>query len=301
MGIRHPLVRLEPGASWGGHRPEGAPPGGGNLPACPGGTATAHQSVWTESPSTALASGDGPRGDTVQVTRRPHPFPGGRGSRPQEKDETAEGLGRSPWEGVSSCGRPGTQFRSAESSPAARGSLTPGEGRPEAADPSGDSSRLPRAIWAATESREADTDVRKAGGPRPTGEAARRAAGGGLPWSASHRLASCWVTALRLAPLACGPCALLSGVPAGVAAPKSRDEGGVGGALYTKQLRTGRLPSITPARMQSVLSDSLRPQGSSMGFSRQEGWSGLLCPPPGGLPDPGIEPGSLNVSCRVLS
>ena len=30
----------------------------------------------------------------------------------------------------------------------------------------------------------------------------------------------------------------------------------------------------------------------SMGFSRQEYWSGLLCPPPGDLPDPGIEPGS---------
>ena len=28
---------------------------------------------------------------------------------------------------------------------------------------------------------------------------------------------------------------------------------------------------------------------SSMGFSRQEHWSGLLCPPPGDLPDPGIE------------
>ena len=28
----------------------------------------------------------------------------------------------------------------------------------------------------------------------------------------------------------------------------------------------------------------------SMGFSRQEYWSGLLCPPPGDLPDPGIEP-----------
>ena len=29
-----------------------------------------------------------------------------------------------------------------------------------------------------------------------------------------------------------------------------------------------------------------------MGFSRQEYWSGLPCPPPGGLPDPGIEPRS---------
>ena len=31
----------------------------------------------------------------------------------------------------------------------------------------------------------------------------------------------------------------------------------------------------------------------SMGFSRQEYWSGLPCPPPGDLPDPGIEPKSL--------
>ena len=31
----------------------------------------------------------------------------------------------------------------------------------------------------------------------------------------------------------------------------------------------------------------------SMGFSRQEYWSGLPCPPPRDLPDPGIEPKSL--------
>ena len=31
----------------------------------------------------------------------------------------------------------------------------------------------------------------------------------------------------------------------------------------------------------------------SMGFFRQEYWSGLLCPPPGDLPDPEIEPMSL--------
>ena len=30
----------------------------------------------------------------------------------------------------------------------------------------------------------------------------------------------------------------------------------------------------------------------SMGFSRQEYWSGLLFPSPGDLPDPGIDPGS---------
>ena len=31
----------------------------------------------------------------------------------------------------------------------------------------------------------------------------------------------------------------------------------------------------------------------SMGFSRQEHWSGLPFPSPGDLPNPGIEPGSL--------
>ena len=30
----------------------------------------------------------------------------------------------------------------------------------------------------------------------------------------------------------------------------------------------------------------------SKGSSRQEYWSGLPCPPPGDLPNPGIEPGS---------
>ena len=31
----------------------------------------------------------------------------------------------------------------------------------------------------------------------------------------------------------------------------------------------------------------------SMGFSMQEYWSGLPCPPPEDLPDPGIKPASL--------
>ena len=35
----------------------------------------------------------------------------------------------------------------------------------------------------------------------------------------------------------------------------------------------------------------MTPHGAplSMGFSRQEYWSGLPCPPPGNLPDPGIK------------
>ena len=35
----------------------------------------------------------------------------------------------------------------------------------------------------------------------------------------------------------------------------------------------------------------------SMGFSRQESWSGLFCPSPGDLLDLGIEPVSLSISC----
>ena len=48
----------------------------------------------------------------------------------------------------------------------------------------------------------------------------------------------------------------------------------------------------------SVVSDSATPwtvarqSPLSMGFSRQEYWSGLPWPPPGDLPDPGIEPWS---------
>ena len=38
------------------------------------------------------------------------------------------------------------------------------------------------------------------------------------------------------------------------------------------------------------------PPGSSVGFSRQEYWSGLPFPPPGHLSDPGIEPASLSSS-----
>ena len=37
-----------------------------------------------------------------------------------------------------------------------------------------------------------------------------------------------------------------------------------------------------------------------MGFSRQEYWSGLPCPPPDELPDPGIEPGSPALQAESL-
>ena len=51
----------------------------------------------------------------------------------------------------------------------------------------------------------------------------------------------------------------------------------------------------------SAVSDSLQPHGPwptqtrlSMGFSRQECWSGVPYPSPGDLPDPGTEPASLH-------
>ena len=39
--------------------------------------------------------------------------------------------------------------------------------------------------------------------------------------------------------------------------------------------------------------DCSLPGSSVHGFSRQEYWSGLPCPPPGDLPEPGMEPTSL--------
>ena len=38
----------------------------------------------------------------------------------------------------------------------------------------------------------------------------------------------------------------------------------------------------------------------SMGFSRQEYWSGLLFPSPGDLPNPGIKPRSPALHCRQI-
>ena len=43
-----------------------------------------------------------------------------------------------------------------------------------------------------------------------------------------------------------------------------------------------------------------QPAPLSMGFPRQEYWSGLPFPSPGDLPDPGIEPGSLALQLHAL-
>ena len=46
---------------------------------------------------------------------------------------------------------------------------------------------------------------------------------------------------------------------------------------------------------------TVAPQAPSMGFSREEYWSGLPFPSPGDLPDPRIEPGSPAVQADALT
>ena len=53
------------------------------------------------------------------------------------------------------------------------------------------------------------------------------------------------------------------------------------------------LSCFTRARLFATLWTVAHQTPLSVGFSRQEYWSGLPCPPPGDLPDPGMEPVSL--------
>ena len=58
-------------------------------------------------------------------------------------------------------------------------------------------------------------------------------------------------------------------------------------------------PNSSALDVRSAVSDSVTPRTVarqapvSMGFCRQEYWSGLPCPPPGDLPDPEIKSASL--------
>ena len=53
------------------------------------------------------------------------------------------------------------------------------------------------------------------------------------------------------------------------------------------------MPSFNHVRLFATLWTIAHQAPLSMGFSRQECWSGLPGPPPGDLPDSGIEPTSL--------
>ena len=72
--------------------------------------------------------------------------------------------------------------------------------------------------------------------------------------------------------------------------------GGMGWQVGGRFEREGTYVCAVLYSVASVVSDSVIPltvahqAPPSMGFSRQEYWSGLPFPPPGDLPDPGIEP-----------
>ena len=63
------------------------------------------------------------------------------------------------------------------------------------------------------------------------------------------------------------------------------------------------LSRFSRVQLCATLWTAARQAPPSMGFSRQEYWSGLLCPPPGDLSNPRIQPVSLKSTCtgrRVL-
>ena len=55
----------------------------------------------------------------------------------------------------------------------------------------------------------------------------------------------------------------------------------------------GSLNQVLRVQLFATLGTVVCQVSLSMGFSRQEYWSGLPCPPPGDLPDAGIKPVSL--------
>ena len=61
--------------------------------------------------------------------------------------------------------------------------------------------------------------------------------------------------------------------------------------MYT-QMHTCVLTHFSQAQLFGTSWTTARQTPLSMGFSRKEYWSGLPCPPPGDLPNPGIKPTS---------
>ena len=80
-------------------------------------------------------------------------------------------------------------------------------------------------------------------------------------------------------------CGTLSGSGSGVSA--QREPG-----LLRLALMTPKVKSLSRVRLFATPWSAAYHAPPSMGFSRQEYWSGLPFPSPGDLPDPGVEPGS---------
>ena len=60
------------------------------------------------------------------------------------------------------------------------------------------------------------------------------------------------------------------------------------------------LSHFSRVRLFTTLWSVARRAPLSMGFSRQDNWSGLPCSPPGDLPDPGIKPTALMFPALVV-
>ena len=58
---------------------------------------------------------------------------------------------------------------------------------------------------------------------------------------------------------------------------------------------------LSHVRLYAILWTVAHQAPPSMGFSRQEHWSGLPFPSPGDLPDPGIEPRSPALQADALT
>ena len=72
----------------------------------------------------------------------------------------------------------------------------------------------------------------------------------------------------------------------------------VSGREYTVKVK---VKSLNRVRLFATPWTVAYPPPPSMGFSRQEHWSGLPFPSPGDLPDPGIEPGSPALQAGALT
>ena len=70
---------------------------------------------------------------------------------------------------------------------------------------------------------------------------------------------------------------------------------------YAFFLRNHRVKSLSRVRLFATPWTVAYQAPPSMGFSRQEYWSGLPFPSPGDLPDPGIEPGSPALEADTLT
>ena len=62
-----------------------------------------------------------------------------------------------------------------------------------------------------------------------------------------------------------------------------------------------KVKSLSHVRLFATLWTVAYQASPSMGFSRQEYWSGLPFPSPGDLPNPGIEPGSPTLEADALT